>query len=365
MDDTISQSLFPNNLLEQREEKKQEGTTKWTREERKHLQSLIKIHGAKDWSSIAKLLNEKFPESSHTPSQCRCLWQRYTRSAHSLARNHWTEKEEAELLFAHSKHKNSWANISNALHGKSNNSIKNRFYTIFRKVKNKVKKADFSFTSKYEVLQIHYMISVMEAYASTIKSAEGSNEMAGKDFVYKLMLQINSKSLDNYSTKFRQITKAYGTMQTLFHEILNLNNPAEPIANTISEPQPTDTQEVCNPISIESMEEGNGATVKDKLPLIVADNQTPFSPTDVTLCNPSVSFFLTKYSPCILSAGPAAAAAAAPEAPCFQADPDNLGFSEFTEGGLFDKRKTQISNDLLSPLVLKESTGKTWSQHNE
>ena len=61
----------------------------------------------------------------------------------------WSDKEELLMLLSHKKYKNKWNDVAQALNGRSNNSIKNRFYSIFRKIKNKIKKSDCSYGTRF------------------------------------------------------------------------------------------------------------------------------------------------------------------------------------------------------------------------
>lgn len=331
MEDSTSQLSFHEESIE---ENKRDGRSKWTNEQDAYIQDLVETYGNKDWNIISNALNQKFTFAPRTSNQCRLRWKKLN---HNLPSKHsWTEKEEAELLLAHRTYKNSWSDISNALHGRVNNTIKNRFYTIFRKVKNKIKKFDYSYTSQCELLQIHYMISVMESYMSTMANAESANEMAGKDFVFKLVQQIDKKTLETYSKKFNELTAPQGTMQDLFQAVINGTISAEPASIALPEELHEESKTLQNtelndqPMEMEAMD--STSQIKPKEILMENIVQRESSPFENMILGSSGANPMPKYSPCILSAGPAAAAAAASNAPCFQVGPDDLGFSDFTEG---------------------------------
>eukprot|EP00826_Nyctotherus_ovalis_P025986 TRINITY_DN2023_c0_g1_i2.p1 TRINITY_DN2023_c0_g1~~TRINITY_DN2023_c0_g1_i2.p1 ORF type:complete len:412 (-),score=99.02 TRINITY_DN2023_c0_g1_i2:107-1171(-) len=312
MEDSNSYSSFNDESLEKL---KQTERAKWTKEQDLFIQSMVEMYGTSDWNVVADNVNKKFPGTFRSSRQCRLRWQKYI---HPLLIKHpWSEKEEAELLLAHRKFKNRWSDISNALHGRKSNSIKNRFYTIFRKVKNKIKKNDYSFVSNAEALQIHYVLSVMKN--------DNLAQKTGKDFIYKLMQHVTSEMLEAYSVAFQEAAVACGTMQQLFEQILSESEPAKivlpeesseeakelvvPEAASPTQPMPMETESPCKP------------------EILMAKDPSPFE--NIMLGPPSAT--MHKYSPCILSAGPAAAAEAAAKAPCFQTEPDDLGFSDFTE----------------------------------
>lgn len=338
MEDINSQSYISEDLSE---DTKQEKSRKWTKEHDSFIQSMVETYGTRDWNVVADNVNRKFPSANRSAKECRLRWQR--RIHPSLARHHWSEYEEVQLLLAHKEYKNSWSEISKALPGKTSNSIKNRFYTIFRKVKNKIKKEDYSYDSQCEILQIHYMVEVMEEYMKILSLPDSGNDKAGKDFLYKLVQQINPQNLVNYAQTFRKVTAAHGTVQELFQKQLAENGCSEPAQIVMPEDV---REEVKQPQS-----EGQSATdmPTDAAPMETMKLESPWKMKDCTpienmMLGSSSGVFMPKDSPCILSAGPAAAAAF--KAPCFQQDPDDVGFSEFTDGGFY----VQNSAALIKPM---------------
>lgn len=321
MDDSISSASLKDESLDKL---KPVERTKWTKEQDSFIQSMVETYGTSDWNVVADNVNKKFPDSFRSSRQCRLRWQKHI---HPLLIKHpWSDREEAELLLAHHKFKNRWSDVSSSLHGRSNNSIKNRFYTIFRKVKNKIKKSDYSYTSKSDLLQTHYILSVMIDYLSTSTGPESLAQKAGKDFTCKLLQHISLEMLTTYAAEFQKKTASCGTMQELFEQLLADSEPAKLVL-------PEE--------SLEETKKQENAGAVDSEQLIPMETESPLkstviickdpSPFENMMLGPPSATGMQKYSPCILSAGPAAAAAAAAKAPCFQAEPDDLGFSEFTE----------------------------------
>jgi len=322
MEDSLSNSSINDGLFIEIRKLKRIERTKWTQEQDFFIQSVVETYGTSDWNVVADNVNKKFPDTYKSARQCRLRWQKHIYPL--LIKHPWSEKEEAELLLSHHKFKNRWSDISSALNGRNSNSVKNRFYTIFRKVKNKIKKGDYSYTSTSDLLQIHYILSVMMKYLSTSTGIENLARKAGKDFTNKLLQHINIETLIAYTTAFQEKTASCGTMQELFEQILS---EAEPAKITIPE-EPLEevkkTNNVISPGRLEPMEtESAGKPI-----IFISKDPSPFE--NMTLGLPSATG-MQKFSPCILSAGPAATAAAAIKAPCFQVEPDDLGFSEFTE----------------------------------
>lgn len=101
------------------------GKGSWTVEEDNILREKRSLYGRK-WAKIA----------AHLPGrqgkQCR---ERYVNHLDpELKKGEWTDEEEAVLIALHENHGNRWANIAKQLPGRSDNDIKNHWYsTIQRK----------------------------------------------------------------------------------------------------------------------------------------------------------------------------------------------------------------------------------------
>ena len=101
------------------------GKGSWTAEEDEILRAKRHLYGRK-WAKIA----------AHLPGrqgkQCR---ERFVNHLDpELKKGEWTDDEEAILIAMHEHHGNRWANISKQLPGRSDNDVKNHWYsTIQRK----------------------------------------------------------------------------------------------------------------------------------------------------------------------------------------------------------------------------------------
>jgi hypothetical protein len=156
------------------------------------------------------------------------------------AKEPWTDQEELNLILAHKEHKNRWSDVAEALKGRTNNNIKNRFYSIFRKVKAKILKDDFSYLSLLELLEMHYMLSLIEKYLSHPNPNSRLKGKRGKDFIYSLIHNLDMNTVQEYHTKLSEITQSEGTMNELFDKlsaspIFQQNNPVEEIKQVVEE----------------------------------------------------------------------------------------------------------------------------------
>ncbi|KAJ8477890.1 hypothetical protein OPV22_021617 [Ensete ventricosum] len=98
----------------------------WTAEEDSLLVGLVKQHGVRKWSYIAKNLVGRIGK------QCRERWHNHLRP--DIKKDMWTEEEERRLVEAHVKHGNRWAEIAKHMPGRSENSIKNHWNATKRRL---------------------------------------------------------------------------------------------------------------------------------------------------------------------------------------------------------------------------------------
>jgi len=268
----------------------------WTKDQDGQLANLVSSYGSDNWSTISVALNFGFPNQVKSPQQCCKRWREILEIEND--RKEWTEEDELRMIIAHKKYKNRWASISESLKGRSNNTIKNKFYSVFRKVRGKIIKSDCTHISKLELLEIHYMISLIEHHLANPLLTPKVKGKRGKDFIYSLIYNLNLREVSEYKKKIQELYKAEGTMEELFAELgeelrkVDLNevkNNKEKKSNEVEVKQDTSI----NIIPIED----------DTLHIIKKNEITDYSPLFDDNFNPPIL-----HSPGSLSAGPAAAA---------------------------------------------------------
>lgn len=187
--DTISPSNSSSSPKEER--------VKWTSDQDATLTTLAVAYNGKNWNAITACMNEKFPSNIKTSKQCRERWHYCL----DLSINHkpWSKYEEATLIIAHMDYGNRWCDIATRFKGRHNNMIKNRFYSILRKVKNKIRINDYTSQDQLELLELYYMTSVMVNYIKHPAPPEDFKRKRGRDFMYTLVNDIAISTLENYS----------------------------------------------------------------------------------------------------------------------------------------------------------------------
>ncbi|CAG9314822.1 unnamed protein product [Blepharisma stoltei] len=103
----------------------------WNEEEDKWIRELVEEFGDKNWILIAQNLQERHKVKGRTAKQCRERWHNHINPV--INKEAWT-KEEEKILFEYQQiYGNKWSEIARYLPGRSDNSIKNQFYSTVRK----------------------------------------------------------------------------------------------------------------------------------------------------------------------------------------------------------------------------------------
>lgn len=131
----------------------------------------------------------------------------------------WAPEEEFNLILAHKVYQNHWSKISSALKARTPNMIKNKFYSIFRKVKSKMHRNDFKFSCKLELLEMHYMSSLIERYLQYPVPNIKQKGKRGKDFIFTLISNVSKYAVHDYKNNLIEKTKAEGTIDALFEDL--------------------------------------------------------------------------------------------------------------------------------------------------
>ena len=103
----------------------------WTSEEDSAIISLVSGKQSYTWTDIARMLAEDYGLPGRSSKQCRERWHNHLDPG--LKKAKWTPEELLALFSAHCEHGNKWTKIKNFLPGRSENCVKNQFYSCLRR----------------------------------------------------------------------------------------------------------------------------------------------------------------------------------------------------------------------------------------
>jgi hypothetical protein len=151
----------------------------WTEEEDRILMDWIKTHGAVKWTECSKNIKGRCGK------QCRERWVNILNPG--VKKGNWTDQEQTLIFENLKKYFTSWSLMAKELEGRTENSIKNYFYSSIRRLKsNNI---------------IHYL---KEVYVPT----PGLLSLNKDSFDYVLLLQHKLPFiLENRDTMIHEITK--------------------------------------------------------------------------------------------------------------------------------------------------------------
>jgi hypothetical protein len=224
----------------------EEQTCNWSQEQEDYLKTVVTNIGTNNWSEVVKAINVKFPSSLKTKQACRERW--HNRLDPSINRSPWAHEEEAALILAHMKYQNRWVEIASLLNRRDNCMIKNKFYSIFRRVKNKVKHRDYTCHSKLELYEIYYMVSVMEDYMRNPYPLPDITKKRNKDFMFNLVKDIEEKSVAQYKADLVAKFPLNGTLASLLKELIGEGSGEVELSKPNKECM-TDTRSITFPVA--------------------------------------------------------------------------------------------------------------------
>ena len=185
----------------------------WTLLEDTALLNLISNYGLTNWTLIAEELNKINKKIYRNGKQCRERWHNHLDP--NIKKKKWSTEEEDILLNKQLKYGNKWSIISKYLPGRTDNSIKNYFYSklrkYIRKILKQIQKEKFFENQniklgKYSSNEIYFLIKknkirYFDLNKETIIKLILKNE---KKEIKKITLPNKEKNFDNFYTGVKQ-----------------------------------------------------------------------------------------------------------------------------------------------------------------
>ena len=119
------------NIIEAKKEKPRKNKKvdlkkgQWSSQEDRLLKQWVKLNGPKNWEACGRFIHGR------KGKQCREHWNNCLNP--ELKKGDWEPEEDFLIMFFYEKCNGSWKKIIPLFHGRTENSIKNRFYSQLRK----------------------------------------------------------------------------------------------------------------------------------------------------------------------------------------------------------------------------------------
>lgn len=122
----------------------------------------------RNWSLIAKRMSSEHGLPRKSAKQCRERYENHINTA--TAKVEWTIEEELLLIQYHNDIGNKWSVIAQKIPGKSDNCIKNHFYSKLRKVLRKLNSVIHAyFRREFREININVIYKIVEACEELFK----------------------------------------------------------------------------------------------------------------------------------------------------------------------------------------------------
>ena len=219
----------------------------WNKKEDEAIIELVNKYGTSNWTIIANEMALLYKSKHRNGKQCRERWHNHLDPI--VNKENWTEEEENILFNKHLEYGNKWSDISKFLPGRTDNSIKNHFYSKLRKFIRKILKQ----INKENLLKnngIDYYKYNSDKVYKLLKKYKVTYKNVTKDTILDLII----------STEKNQKGKIFGISE----ENKIINNSANLIQNNIQPipPIPYNNMDNTNTQNISERQSRNSSSQK-------------------------------------------------------------------------------------------------------
>ena len=103
----------------------------WSKEEDEIIKEFVITQNLKKWTKIAKAIQDRLGIEGRTGKQCRERWNNNLNP--EIIKDTWSKAEENKVFELQEQFGNKWSEIASHLPGRTDNSIKNCFYSAIRR----------------------------------------------------------------------------------------------------------------------------------------------------------------------------------------------------------------------------------------
>ena len=160
----------------------------WSKEEDELLKNWIEKVGPKSWTKCA----ENIP--GRTGKQCREHWNNSLNS--NIIKGNWSSEEDLLIMVFYQKYNGSWKKMIPIFKSRTENSIKNRFFSQLRKIASryiKTGKKEYSTKFGLDILLEYYTLGLDEAKKDFLKK-NNMSESELETFINNVEDLVNNKS---------------------------------------------------------------------------------------------------------------------------------------------------------------------------
>ena len=231
--------------------------------------------GPSDWKNVSLLMTKKYGIKNKSSKQCRERW--VNSLCPNINKGIWTEKEEKILFLTQLKIGNKWSELAKFLPGRSENDIKNHFYSKLRKYIRKICKelhksklleskginsSLYTSNKVYSLIQIEN-IPLISLSKNTIVNAIQKDYLSKEERLNKLKESSFNDSIYDLSTDIENSIYTKVKENKNFILLKNINSANDFIINEFSKIN-NDKENECNNLSYVNKKR-NGINIFEEL----------------------------------------------------------------------------------------------------
>ena len=166
----------------------------WTPEENYIIFDYVKKFGEKNWNKCAEFIKNR------TGKQCREHWKNCLNP--NIKKGDWTLEEDLFIMIFYKRCHGSWRELIHLFENRTENSIKNRFFSELRKIAANELNINKKKSSKMDLNNlVKYLDKGIEVAKSNFMTKNKMNEEDFKNYLKKIENKLNNKRKDKKKNK--------------------------------------------------------------------------------------------------------------------------------------------------------------------